>query len=462
LNDARGALGDLWRLAGGEPAALDRVELTGADPALPTGFKIGTAASAAIAAVALAATELWRLRTGRAQRVSVDLRAAVAAFRSEHYLRVDGEAPPDVRGDLFGFYRTGDGRWIQLHSAMPHHRERLLAFLGCAATREAVAAAVAGWKGQDLEDGLAEAGACAGLVRSHGEWLAHPQGIAVAARPPLEIVKLADSPPEPAGRGDRPLAGVRALDLTRVIAGPVCGRTLASFGADVLLVTAPHLHLAPVHVMDTGLGKLSTTLDLRRAADADRLRALVREGDVFCQSYRPGTLAGRGFGVEELARLRPGLVYVTLSAYGDSGPWRDRRGFETLIQSVSGMAQEEGTRAGLDRPQHLPAQVVDHGTGYLAALGALIALARRAREGGSYLVRVALARTGRWVDGLGRVEGRGTPVPTLDEVADLLAARETPFGRLTHVLPAARLGETPCSWPRPPVPLGTHEPAWPR
>jgi crotonobetainyl-CoA:carnitine CoA-transferase CaiB-like acyl-CoA transferase len=461
VSDAATALGDVWRTVGGDPAALTRAQVTGADPLLPTDFKIGTAAGALIAAGALAAAELWRLRAGRTQSVAVDLRAAVAAFRSEHYLRIDGRPAPDVRGELFGFYRTADHRWIQLHSSMAHHRERMLRFLGCAPTREAIAAAVAGWKGQDLEDGLVGAGACAGLVRTRGEWLAHPQGAAVAGQPLLEIVQIGESPPEPAGHGDRPLSGVRVLDLTRVIAGPECGRTLAAHGADVLLVTAPHLPPAPAHVMDTGLGKLSAVLDLRREEDAARLRALVAGADVFCQSYRPTALARRGFGPTELCRIRPGLIYVTLSAYGDAGPWRERRGFETLIQSVSGMAHEHGVSAGFDRPAHLPAQVVDHGAGYLAALGAMTALARRAREGGSYLVRVSLAQTGRWVDGLGRVSGRGVPIPTLDDVADLLATRDTPFGRLTHVVPAARLSETPCGWTRSPVPLGTHPAAWP-
>lgn len=461
MTDARRALEGLWRLTGADPGALDRAEVTGADPALPTGFKIGTAATAVIAATGLAATELWRLRTGKSQSVAVDMRAAVAAFLSERLLRVDGQPPPDVRGDLFGFYRTGDGRWIQLHSAQPHHRERILGFLGCAPTREALATAVTGWKAEPLEDGLAAAQACAGIVRTRDEWQAHPHGRVVAARPLLEIARIGDAPPEPAGDGVRPLGGVRVLDLTRVIAGPVCGRTLASYGADVLLVTAPHLPNPDALVMDTGLGKLSTSLDLRRAEDAERLRALVRDCDVFCQGFRPGTLAARGFGPEALARIRPGLVYVSLSAYGEDGPWGGRRGFETLIQSVSGMAEEEGRVAGLDRPKHLPAQVVDHGTGYLAALGALTALARRAREGGSYHVRVTLAGTGRWVDGLGRVDGRGAVVPTPADVPDLLATRDTPFGRLTHVIPAARLSDTPCSWTRPVVPLGTHQPAWP-
>lgn len=454
-------LARVWAAAGGERAALERITLTGADPLLPTRFKIGTAASAVIGAAALAATELWRLRTGRGQSVALDMRAAVAAFRSERYLRVNGESAPDVRGPIFGFYRTRDRRFIQLHSAMPHHRDALLAFLGVESTRDAVAAVVEKWEAEDLEDALAAQGLPAGIVRSRAEWQAHPQGRAVATLPLLEIVKIGDARPEPAGAGPRPLSGVRVLDLTRVIAGPVCGRALASYGADVLRIANPHLDDAPAHVMDIGAGKLSAILDLRRGEDADRLRGLARECDVFCQSFRPGALARLGFGPEDLARQRPGIVYVTLSAYGHVGPWRERRGFETLIQSVSGMAHEHGLDLGLDRPQHLPAQVVDHGTGYLAALGALIALARRAREGGSYLVRVSLAQTGRWVDALGRVDGRLAPELTPADVDHLLVESATPFGRLRHVRPAAQLAETPASWSRPAVPHGTHEPAWP-
>jgi len=458
---ASAALEPLWAQAGGDPAALDRITLTGADPMLPTDFKIGTAASAVIAATGLAATELWRLRTGRDQSVAVDVRAAVAAFRSERYLRVDGQPPPDVRGAIFGFYRTGDGRWIQLHGAMPHHRDGIVRLLGCDSTREAAAAAVEKWKAEELEDALAAAGMPAGMVRSRAEWQAHTQGRAVAALPLFEIVRIGQAPPEPSGDGARPLSGVRVLDLTRVIAGPVCGRTLASYGADVMLVTSPHLANPPALVMDTGLGKLSASLDLRRADDAEQLRQLIRACDVFCQSYRPGALARHGFAPEDVARLRPGVVYVTLSAYGHTGPWQGRRGFETLIQSVTGMAHEQGLGAGADRPQHLPAQVVDHGTGYLAAFGAMIALARRARDGGSYLVRVSLAQTGRWVDALGRVDGWQTPELALENIEDLLADSDTPFGRLRHVVPAARLSETPAFWSRPAVPLGTHAAAWP-
>jgi len=428
---------------------------------LPTDFMIGTAATAVIAATALAASEIWRIRSGRAQSVALDMRAAIAAFRSERYLRVNGGPASDGRNPLFGFYPTADGRWIQIHANLPHHCAGHVRFFGCEETRESMAAAVEKWKAQDLEDALAAAGLPAGMVRPREEWLAHPHARAVAGLPLLEILRIGDSPPEPFGPGDRPLSGVRMLDLTRVIAGPENGRTMASHGAEVLLVTSPHLPSLPSHIIDFGFGKRSASLDLRQPADADRLRALITRADVFSQSYRPGALARLGFAPEDVARLRPGIVFVTLSAYGHAGPWRERRGFETLIQSVSGLAHEQGFGGGLGRPQHLPAQVVDHATGFLGALGALVALARRAREGGSYLVRVSLVQTGRWVDSLGRVPGRHVADQTLAEVGDLLAPCESDFGQLVHVAPVARLSETPAFWPRPPVPPGTHEPAWP-
>ncbi|MBI2525702.1 MAG: CoA transferase [Candidatus Rokubacteria bacterium] len=461
MSDAAAALAGLWQAAGCAPEALERLSLTGCDPILPGPFKVGTAALASIGASALAAAECWRWRTGRAQAVGVEIRAAATAFRSERYLRVDGQPPADPWSPISGYYRTGDGRWMQLHCNFPHHRDGVLRILGCEASREAVGAAVLRWQAASLENALAEAGMCAGMVRSAEEWALHPQARAVASLPLLEIVRIGDSPPEPCGTGNRPLSGVRVLDLTRVIAGPVCGRTLAAHGAEVMLVTAHHLPGIPLLVMDTGRGKLSVTLDLRRAEEGECLRRLIREADVFCQGYRPGALDGRGLSPEEVAALRPGIVYVTLSAYGQAGPWRGRRGFDSLVQSVSGIAHEGGLAAGVEGPRPLPAQALDHATGYLAAFGAMAALARRAREGGSYLVRLSLARTGRWIDGLGRVDGILVRDLRPEDVADLMESSETPFGIMQAVAPAEHLAETPARWTRPAAPLGTHDAAWP-
>jgi crotonobetainyl-CoA:carnitine CoA-transferase CaiB-like acyl-CoA transferase len=262
-------------------------------------------------------------------------------------------------------------------------------------------------------------------------------------------------PPAPA----RPLSGVRVLDLTRVIAGPVAGRTLAAHGADVLHITAPHLPSIPVLAMDGGRGKLSAQLDLRSADDRAVLRGLIAECDVFLQSYRPGALEALGFGQAALAALRPGIVVGTLSAYGEAGPWGGRRGFDSLVQTASGFNAAEAEAASVAAPKPLPCQALDHASGYFLALGAMAALLRRTQPGGGWSVRVSLAATGLWLRGLGRLpDGLSTPEPAMD---DRLAEAESGFGTVRHVRHAALLAATPAEWSRPTVPLGTHPPAWP-
>lgn len=454
-------LNDLWRAAGGADDALDRVSITGEDPVLPSTFRVGTAAAATIAAAGLAASEIWRLRTGRKQTVSLEMLAAAIAFRSERYLTVDGEPYRNLWDPIAGYYQTGDGRWLQLHTNFPHHRDGVLELLHCANSREGVERALQDWSGQEIEDALASAGLCAGMLRSPAEWQAHPQGQAVARLPLFEIERVGDAPAEGFGPGDRPLSGVRVLDLTRVIAGPVCGRNLAEHGAEVMRIAGPHLPYMPPLVVDSGRGKRSAFVDLRRPEGRDRLASLVRESDVFVQGYRPGAIAGRGFSPEVLADLRPGIVCVSLCAYGREGPWRDRRGFDSLVQTVSGIAWEGGQAAGVDGPKPLPAQALDHATGYLAAFGAMMALARRAEEGGSWHVRVSLAQTGHWIDGLGRVDGLDHPEPDEQTIASYMQTTESPFGLTRHVAPVVRLSETPPYWAIPAVPLGTHTPEWP-
>ncbi|MFN4090665.1 MAG: CoA transferase, partial [Alphaproteobacteria bacterium] len=447
------ALRRIWADAACDPGAPERIALDGDDPVLPSTFRVGSAALASIGAATLAATEIWQARTGRAQPAALDVRAAAAAFRSERYIWVDGAAPPDPWSPIAGFYRAGDGRWIQLHTNFPHHRDGVLRLLGCADDRTAVARAIEGWEAATLEDALAEAQMCAAMVRSPEEWRTHPQGRAVAAEPLFAIERIGDAPPEPLpADGGRPLDGVRALDLTRVIAGPVCGRTLAEHGAAVMRVAGPHLPFVPTLVMDTGRGKFSAHVDLRGEAGRATLAALARDADIFVQAYRPGAIAARGFGPEQVAALRPGIVYVSLCAYGYAGPWRDRRGFDSLLQSASGIAWEEGRAAGTDGPKHLPCQALDHATGYLAAFGAMVGLLRRMREGGSWHVRVSLARTGRWIEDLGRIDGMSHPDLKRETIGDLLQVTDTPFGRISHVAPAARLPETPCYWALPSVP----------
>jgi len=389
------------------------------------------------------------------------MRDAAIEFRSERYLRVDGNPAPEIWDKIAGLYRCGDGRWVRLHTNYPHHRDGLLALLRCDYDRAAVQRALDGWRAEALETAAGEAGLVVTAYRSFAEWDAHDQARAIARLPLFSIEKIGEAPPQPLPAADRPLAGIRVLDLTRVIAGPVCGRTLAAHGADVLLVTASHLPATEVLVIDNGRGKLSTYLDLRDASGREALTALLHDADVFVQGYRPGAIAGHGFGPQEAARIRPGIVYVSLSAYGRAGPWADRRGFDSLVQTASGVNAAEAEAAGAGQPKALPCQALDHATGYLMAYGAMTALARRAAEGGSWHVRASLAQTGYWLRNLGRTDGIGCPDPSFDDVRDRLDDSASGFGRLTAVRHAALMSETPPFWARPSVSLGTHEAAWP-
>lgn len=401
------------------------------------------------------------------QTVAVDMRHAAVEFRSERYMRIDGKPPGPAWDKIAGIYDTGDGRKVRLHTNFPHHRDGILKLLGCDYTREAVQAVLMKWEGEKFETAAAEARLVATKMRSPSEWAAHPQGQAVARLPLLEITRIGEAParPLPAFPEDdekRPLAGIRVLDLTRVIAGPVCGRALAAHGADVMRVTAPHLPGLPELDIDTGRGKLSAAIDLRATDDRDWLRGLAREAHIFVQGYRPGGLAAKGFAPEALAEMRPGIVVVSLSAYGHDGPWASRRGFDSLVQNASGINVAEAEAASTAAPKELPAQALDHATGYIMAFGAMMAMARKAQEGGSWHVRVSLAQTGHWLKSLGRVEnGFARAEPTGEELKALTDEVDTPFGRLGFVKHAAVLSETPAFWARPPVKLGTHAPVWP-
>jgi crotonobetainyl-CoA:carnitine CoA-transferase CaiB-like acyl-CoA transferase len=407
------------------------------------------------------------MRSGRRQEVTVDLRHAAASLRSGTYMQLGDGALPHRRHAIMGFYPAKAGRWSYLHCNFPNHRAAALEVLGVAEDRAAVAQAVAQWDAADLEEAIIAARGAGGMVRTHAEWSSHPQALAVASLPLLEIVRLGDSPAEPLPAGDRPLSGIRVVDLTRVLAGPTGARTLAEHGAEVMKITAPHLPNLGYQEWDTGHGKLSAQLDLRQRASLDTLRGLIREADVFCQGYRPGSLAARGLSPEALAGLRPGLVCVTLSAFGHAGPWAARRGFDTVVQAVSGIALRQaelvpGKTAG---PQFYPVSAIDYCTGYLMAFGAMAALERRAREGGSWLVRISLAQVGRWLVELGEL-----PASALAGVPDEFAPQEverwsmvshTPAGPLRHLRPVARMSETPPRWARPSVPLGHHAAVWP-
>ena len=445
----------------GATAEVD-VAIEGRDPVLASRLPVGEAAAVAIGAGAALAAEIWRNRTGEEQSVRVGVDAAAGSLISFLLQRIDGaeEAPDMARRSLAltALYEARDGRWIHLHGGFPHLATGTRAVLGVSddADRDQIARAVRRRDALELEDTLAEVDCCAAMVRTGAEWDAHPQGRALAPLGRVVITKVAHGEPRAAGRGDRPLAGVRVLDLTRVLAGPTVGRTLAEHGAEVLLVNSPKLPNVDGFVIDTSHGKRSTRLDLDLPEDAARLRTLASGADVFVQGYRPGALACRGFGAEDLTATHSGLVYVDVTCYGDAGPWSTCAGWEQMAESATGIAAAQG---GAARPRLVPAAPCDYITGYLGALGAMAALQRRVAEGGSYQVSVSLCQTGMWIRSL----GAGLDPDTASGLGDWkarLQETETGFGRLRHLRPVVEMSRTPPHWALPSAPIGTHGAAW--
>ncbi len=436
-------------------------------PVYPGDFRLAETAATVLAAVASAVSSVWQLKTGRSQGAEVDTRCAAAAIDSYRFLQqrgcdgqyrtLENSAAADNAYRITQPFLTRDKRWFLPHFGMLHLKQKMLGLLQCTDTPEAVAGAVARWDAVALEDAVAAIGACGGVVRTVDEWRSHPQGRAMIRTPVVDIEKIADSEPRPFNDRGAPLHGIRVLDLTRILAGPVAARTCAEQGADVLMVAARRTPQIKNFVMDLSHGKRSCFLDLDSPCDADLLRALVSQCDVFSQSYRPGALQARGFGACELATIRPGIIYLTTSCYGPQGPWAARAGWEQVAQAVSGVCN----RVDPLRPGLLPVNACDYLTGYLGAYGILLALLRRAREGGSYHVNVSLCQSASFLL-------RQTPRPvtdqalelSTDEIAAMQITTETPYGSLRHLSPVINFSETESLWRHPSPALGGDQPEW--
>ena len=461
------ALAGLLRVLGVDASGpQSTLRLDGELPSLATPHRAALAGALALLAQGAAVAAMWECRQGAPQEVRLAAGDAVFALNPVPYLRRNGHVGLDVdqlSPPCAGHYRTRDGRLYYLTAPYPRLLEDTLRLLGIPDDKDATAAAVARWDGEELERAFIDAGITGTLVRSAAEWRAHPQGKLSADRPVVEIERIGDAPPAPLRPAARPLAGIRVADMTHVFAGPTASRSLAEQGADVLHVgpVQPRL-LDPVGMtIVTGFGKRSAIIDFADG-DAPVLAELLRSADVFVQSWRPGALRARGFGPEQVAARRPGIIYVSVSCYGPSGPWAGRAGFDPLAAASTGMTD---TEIRLGRHLHTPPGMInDHIAGIIGAAAITSALVRRAVEGGSWHVKIALTQVASWVQGLGLVPAeaglQAAGLPEGGPGEPRLERMESPFGTLDYVAPALRYSATPARYDRPPVPVGSSPPGW--
>jgi len=418
----------LCDLVPGPGLAVDSLQFTGS-AGFVSAFDVDTVAFASVAAANLAAG------VGRLDRSRV-----VSAFTG--YVEVDGDLMSGW-APLSGYYRTADDRFIQLHCNFAHHADAVSGLLGCEPNRESVERAILTRDPDTLESEIAAAGGIAARLRTLDEWNATRHAEATAGLPLISVEQIGDAPPRRAGR--RP----RVLDCTRVIAGPVAGQALAAHGADVLRVGSPVLPSVDMAVMATGFGKRNAHVDLDTSGGQRIFASLLDGCDVWLDAYRPGALAAKGFPV---AAVQPGTVTVQISAFDWVGPWAGRRGFDSIVQSTTGIVEAGRAAAGADGPTPLPVQALDFATGYLAAFTARRLLDHQAEAGGTWLARLSLLRTRNWLVSLAAPQPFQPvkPTPAPDTLHDI----DTPFGTITAPLPTA--GE----WSHGPQPLGSSPPEW--
>jgi crotonobetainyl-CoA:carnitine CoA-transferase CaiB-like acyl-CoA transferase len=423
--------------------------------ALPSAFAVTELACASMAAAGQAVSELIHQQTAHLPSVEVDRR--LASFWFSTSLRPIGWQVPPLWDPVAGDYATQDG-WIRLHTNAPHHRAAAERVLGACADRAAMAAKVAQWTSTDLEQAVVEAKGCAAEMRSWAQWQKHPQGLAVNAEP---LVHFIDSPDEHAqmwqGSVERPLAGLKVLDLTRVLAGPTASRFLAGLGANVLRIDSPTWN-EPGVVPEMTLGKRCARLDLHDSLDRAVFESLLKDSDILLHGYRADALEHLGFGVERRRQLAPGLIDVGLNAYGWSGPWQNRRGFDSLVQMSSGIAEAGQRWKQTDKPTPLPVQALDHATGYLLAASALRLLSERLRNGRGGSARLSLARTAKLLIEHG--PGTNEALRAEDEQDQGLLIEQTPWGPVHRLQVPVKISGTSIQWALPATELGSHRPRW--
>lgn len=461
FSNALPTIHSIWNAHNLPVAPLQKLTLTGHLPALPSSFAVTTAAQASIAVTAAMASVIAYTRTGK--YLDITLNSLDAAMECTGVFQVNGVSPPQF-APLSGLYQTSDG-YIRMHANFDHHRDTILNTVGLAAgpdtSRSETEKIVTTWKTDELDHAITQAGGACAALRTFEQWDRHPQAIALANLPLVEISRTGESDPKPLPaitKNELPLSGLRVLDLTRILAGPVGGRTLAAYGADVMLINSPGLPNIS-SIAETSRGKLSAHIDLYTSAGNKAMHCLLDSSNVFIQGYRPGALDALGFGVEELTNRYPGIIYTSLSAYGKNGPWAERRGFDSLVQTATGFNAAEAEAFGSHSPKAMPVQILDYASGFLIAFGTQVALHRQAIEGGSYHVQISLARTAQWLRSLGQSQQH------LDVVSpnpkQYLQPYKSGFGDLQAIPHAVAFDSISNNWKRQSMPPGSHPPTWP-
>ena len=454
--DINGAFDEFMHAIGLSPDATGgRLTFIGSDPIFESRHRIGACISIPIMAAAAGAATVWRMRTERGQDLTLDLRKAIHGVNPVYKFHptVNGYPyqMPYALGNnmIFDLYLTKDGRWVLPTGGYPHMLSDWISVLRCSPEKNSIANAVLKWNGQDLDDVAAERNMIFAMCRSHDEWAQHPQGQLLASKPLVEIEKIADSDPEPFGPAERPLSGIRVLGVTHVIAGTVVSRTLAEQGAEVLHIDHPMEFEHEIFTTDETVGQRSAWLDLKSPEGNRRGHELAAGADVFVDSYRGRALANLGFSPQQLAEARPGIIYCSVRGYGYDGPWANRAGFDMEALCVSGFTETEGTP---DRPKFPPTKVMnDFIAGYMGAAGVTAALIRRAREGGSYHVKICLTRNAMWYPTLGVFDRNNVDMSgeehQLREPETI--TRQTPYGEVFRLAPPVEFSETPGHWEDP-------------
>ena len=452
---ARTMMQEHWSALGGDPDLVEKATVVG-EGCLPSIFAVSDFAAAAIATAGLALAEWSGSRSRTVPGICVDRRLASLWFGFS--IAPQGWELPPTWDAIAGDYAASDG-WIRLHTNARHHRDAALGVLRTKSERNAVAAAVATWRVDDLEAAIVAAGGCAAAMRNGQQWAIHPQGRSVLAEPLMRMeLGMGSASFDPQFDASRPLAGIKVLDLTRVLAGPVATRFLAGFGADVLRIDPPEWDEGAV-IPEVAPGKRCARLDLKNKNDRDRFMALLAEADVLVHGYRPDAMEVLDLGADVRAKIRPGLIDVSLDAYGWSGPWANRRGFDSLVQMSCGIAAAGMACAGAERPVPLPVQALDHGAGYLLAAAAVRGLTVRHTQATGSRWRTSLARVGGFLTSYSQgLEAGGIGKPERADYSDGL--EQTDWGPALRLRPPLRLGETGMAWGRPAGKPGTSPAVW--